>query len=476
MAEDVSHPLLAQALRQGRPVVAERLSAAELERWENNVRSLAGGHRGWEVGAAYCAASEQVVELTDAAGLTDWTELGRRLTVQSATVGLAYFRASASVLAHFGVDRLGAWADLALRLRAGSRHRDAVAARLLEDSPALLTHLDLTGLAELADLLREVARRADEHAVSLLSLVSGGLGRVAEPLRRPLLRLIARQAATNWPAARSTWSVAPDLLRDLNHEQALELLPAAAEVADQSASLGGSLLTEGAHALGRVEPARRPELLALLRSTAALSAERAVDLARSAPALLGQYSAVELAAWAESGWQLLRENPDAAAAHFRRQSRRAEMQLTAANPGLGFAEVAPVLSTYAQALTGYAAKLQTNAELTERGLGLLGSELPTTDGQAIFLPERVDAYASKAENFAYYKVLATHQAARLEFGTFNVGRTTDDGRRTGGEPESGIAGRRDGGTVGQGDGVRTDRRRSSGDERSSRPVAVTTSP
>jgi hypothetical protein len=36
----------------------------------------------------------------------------------------------------------------------------------------------------------------------------------------------------------------------------------------------------------------------------------------------------------------------------------------------------------------------------------------------VFLPEFVDEHVEKRQNFAVYKVYATHQSAHLEFGSF----------------------------------------------------------
>ena len=43
---------------------------------------------------------------------------------------------------------------------------------------------------------------------------------------------------------------------------------------------------------------------------------------------------------------------------------------------------------------------------------------PSTEGSTVYLPEYVDEHVDKEQNFAVYKVYATHQAAHLEFGSF----------------------------------------------------------
>lgn len=50
---------------------------------------------------------------------------------------------------------------------------------------------------------------------------------------------------------------------------------------------------------------------------------------------------------------------------------------------------------------------------------LIHPNLPAGYENTIFLPLYVDRYDSREENFAWYKVSATHQASHIEFGTFN---------------------------------------------------------
>jgi hypothetical protein len=43
----------------------------------------------------------------------------------------------------------------------------------------------------------------------------------------------------------------------------------------------------------------------------------------------------------------------------------------------------------------------------------------TTDGERIFLPGRVKEFKEEDTNFMLYKVLATHEEAHLEYGSFD---------------------------------------------------------
>ncbi|MDO8672159.1 MAG: hypothetical protein Q7O66_12140 [Dehalococcoidia bacterium] len=84
-------------------------------------------------------------------------------------------------------------------------------------------------------------------------------------------------------------------------------------------------------------------------------------------------------------------------------------------------QVKEILRRYCQGLTAKGIQIYATKDLTDRGIGWSSVEQPATEGTSIFLPTTVDEYAIADHNFAHYKVLATHQAAHLEFGTFEFG-------------------------------------------------------
>ena len=76
------------------------------------------------------------------------------------------------------------------------------------------------------------------------------------------------------------------------------------------------------------------------------------------------------------------------------------------------------MEMYCRALAGAEIKLSPTDALVEKNIGWVSNESPTTEGSTVFVPTVVDRYASKEENYAWFKVVSTHQVAHLEFGSF----------------------------------------------------------
>jgi von Willebrand factor type A domain len=87
------------------------------------------------------------------------------------------------------------------------------------------------------------------------------------------------------------------------------------------------------------------------------------------------------------------------------------------NSAASLDKVSEILRLYAKALSGRPIHLLSSAEHGPRGVGW---QRPSEKGQAVIikLPAKIDRFPTEKENFAWYKVILTHQAGHLEFGTF----------------------------------------------------------
>ena len=102
-----------------------------------------------------------------------------------------------------------------------------------------------------------------------------------------------------------------------------------------------------------------------------------------------------------------------------------------------------VLTMYCRALAGQRVELRPTDELQDKGIGWTSSDYATTEGNNIFLPAFVERYGTKDENFAWFKVIATHQVGHLEFGSFRF-RFDKPSTVFAAEEQRAVLGKRDG--------------------------------
>jgi len=86
---------------------------------------------------------------------------------------------------------------------------------------------------------------------------------------------------------------------------------------------------------------------------------------------------------------------------------------------LKLSRIQDIIRNYGRALSGRGIEIQALKDLVAKNIGWIDSDLPTTDGTTIFLPDAVNLFTTEDENFAWYKVITTHQVGHIEFGSFD---------------------------------------------------------
>ncbi|MEK7215985.1 MAG: hypothetical protein AAB289_10360, partial [Chloroflexota bacterium] len=123
--------------------------------------------------------------------------------------------------------------------------------------------------------------------------------------------------------------------------------------------------------------------------------------------------------WVGEGMEVLGEQPGAGVAYFRLESGRSHAALRRYSRGVELTQVGDLLRLYCKALSGRDVLIMPTEDLTRKGMGWTAEGQPTTEGSAIYLPSLLQSYPTRQQNFDCLKVCATHQAAHLEFGSFD---------------------------------------------------------
>ena len=88
------------------------------------------------------------------------------------------------------------------------------------------------------------------------------------------------------------------------------------------------------------------------------------------------------------------------------------------SPAVELAPIREMLRLYCHALTERSVDLQDLKQLVEKNIGWSKNDVATSDGAAIFLPSVVERFDLQSDNFDFLKVMLTHQAGHIEFGSF----------------------------------------------------------
>ena len=412
-------PALSQDFEAAVEAVEPILEADELDNWMSAGLDVARHSlRSWEAAAEYFRASGPVLEQITYDRMREWCGVGIDLMETSPALAGALFRASPAVLPHLSVPQANDWAAQGKSLYKGTWKSGSLSAQYFDVSPQILPHLPLSQMRLLVELIDSLASHSYELASACLGMAPGVLSQLERADRAPFLEFGGVVAHTAWVDARVYFERGPTALRQVSADQRSRYLSLAGQVALQVGRLGHPYFIEAAQALSDVDKDIHEGLLELSEQLSVHSGDAAMEFLKSSPRVAQRLSIDDIARWQEFGLAILQQSVDGGEAFFRLESARGEEVMEALSSRVDLDRVSELIRMYCKALTGVDVGVKASEELTAKGVGWVDESSPTTEGTTIYLPEMVERYATKQENFSVYKVFATHQAGRLEFGSF----------------------------------------------------------
>jgi hypothetical protein len=361
-----------------------------------------------------------------------WGEQTLRLATTSGRLGATYARAFAAGIVHCATrdahleSRLRAWAGAITRTATASSWRGELLASHVADTGAELIEIFDDGAIEAwAEL---VARVGSVGRSPHLIAYPARSARFAPWIHERILRSALRSIAVSPQEAELMLLALTDTALVLSHacfSALLDALDHAPPSHDLTTAI--ALVPAVTHDLPTAEVTFLMEVAA--RASATMPAVLPAFLRTMGRALeQGGHKGVE--AWVRVGLEIGAENPSAACAHFRLETRTAHKVLTQHTASVTYDEMEGLVQRYLRMMARRPVR-------TASGPGIwLRPPLATTEEPIVRLPERVDLFPTAEENHAFYVLSATHAAGRWEYGTFEFRRSSYEAR---GSPSDGLA-------------------------------------
>jgi nitric oxide reductase activation protein len=412
-------PSVVEEFRSSLTELRPKLSEDELRSWAEEGLALAEHSlRSWEAAAEYYRVSPPVLQTLSPSAFRRWVHAGRELAEQSSVVATSYFRASPRAVTFLDEQRMTEWAMLGRHLYRGHWKSISLASMFFAAGPALLPLLTMEQLARLTSIVETVAERSYELATDCLDAAPHLFTLLSRDDRAPFLTLAGAVAEASWADVRQLFQRGATLLDPIEESQRTRLLLLGTQVAGHLGRHAYPLFAEATEALAQVDRDTHRDLLGLADELAVGSPSAAMEFLKSAPLVLQRIRPGDLARWHSAGRTILETTEAGGEAFFRLESGKGEDVLRQLSSRVDLTQAGGVLRLYCKALTGTDVSIQPATALAEKGIGWVSEERPSTEGTTVFLPEFVDEHVEKGQNFAVYKVYATHQSAHLEFGSF----------------------------------------------------------
>ena len=398
--------------------------------------------------------SPELVDRVGYDGLEKIADISSQVAPENSFVAARMLELSPELVDRVGYAGLEKVVGLSIQL---ARDHRSVAVRMLELSPELVDRVGYAGLEEIAALAHQVARYSWRTAVSLLGMSPALIDRVGRKGLEELAALSSTVARKDSFVAARVLELSPQLVEAVGLaclERIATLSTAvnkddgfiAAQVLDESPALVERLLTYGdtdlvrsvytfccrvaeeynwrtavrllretpdlfEHLYAHGDRAMVKAVYALCTQVAEHSGITGVSLLEASPGLINRVGYEGFEQLAARATELAQIGEGRATSFVRGESSEYAAFVASIVKGLELKRIKPFLAMYLNALLGYR-------------IELMEASSASTDGERIYLPDLVQEFREEDRNFLLYKVLATHEEAHLEYGSFEFELTT----------------------------------------------------
>ena len=367
------HSDVAVRLLEMSPELIDRVGYEGVERIAGLSSQVAKAHR--EIAVRLLEMSPELIDRAGYEGVERIASISTQVAKYSWRTAVSVLGMSPEFIDRVGYDGLEEVAAFCSQI---AKKDSFVAARLLEMSPELVNRVSNDCLEKIADLCRQVNKDDGFVAAKLLDECPDFIVE--------LLKYGDKEFVTG------VYGLSCQIAEDYNWRTAVRLLNECPDLFKQLHKYGDKGLVN--------------DVYALCTQVAEYSGSTAVSLLEVSPDLIDRVGYDGFEKVAAHAAELAKIGEGRAASFVRGESSEYAAFIDALTQGLALKKVKPVLANYLNALLGY------RIEIVEaRGA--------STDGARIYLPERVQEFREEDRNFTMYKVMATHEEAHLEYGSFD---------------------------------------------------------
>ena len=419
-AEADEHPAeLQHSLKESRQVLQVIFDQKELTLWENEAIAMANhSTRSWEASVEFVSSSTQVAKYLPFSSFLQWARSGSYLTKDSATLGAAYFRVGPEAVKHIQPNNLSRWAALGRSLYKGTWKSSTLSASFFDLSPSLLKALSFPDLETFTNLIESLSARSYDLAGECLTIGNTVLGSMGRE-RSSFLILWQTLSENSWRDIKGVLETYESSVSGIDEPLRNRFLSLTNLLVLHGAKDTPRFLAQGGSALGTLKTVEQEHILDLCERLLKRSPTSVAAFLNNLSVVINRVSMPQLDFWFDHGVGILSENPEGGLAYFKLESKTSEQMLEGLSSSIALEGISNLLHLYCSGLSGSDIEVKESSTLAGKNLGWVSADIATTEGKNVYLPAMMDVFPTKKSNFDWYKVVSTHQVARLEFGSFD---------------------------------------------------------
>ena len=196
-------------------------------------------------------------------------------------------------------------------------------------------------------------------------------------------------------------------------------LSLSARISEEQSADVVNFLHESSLALGSVDNYIHVNILNMADRLSRTNPNIVLNYFKGVPKALRRISINQLELWYDLGMSILKDNETAGIAFFSGESSRSEDMLEKLSVGVELSKVKDIMRLYCRALSAIDIEIAPQEQGDDaHGKSWVPMDQMLAEGANIYLPFVSEQFNTKDENFDWFKVMATHQIAHLEFKSF----------------------------------------------------------
>ncbi|HCU79917.1 MAG TPA: hypothetical protein DGN60_01990 [Chloroflexi bacterium] len=420
LSELLKHPTkLIEEFESALEIISTTKDLNELNVWANLGLSLANQtSRSWETAASYFYSSSQIANLIPHTYFVKWSHCGANLCKKSPQLATSYFQASPNVMTKLRSRHIETWANFGHTLYKETWKSGTLASKFFDSSPELISSLSMMEMETFVNFLDAISLKSIDTAIDCLDHCKKVFTSL-DKNKTAILSISSILLETNWKEVPSFLKISSEMLPEIHALQRPRFLDIIScfQESENSSNIPSTTL-QLSKSLSLIDQSIQGQIIGLAEQLLTISTEATSEFVLTAPNNLQRIDIGQIERWHKEGLNILLKNIDAGVSFFRVESSHSQQVIESLSSSVEFEKVKHLIEMYCQALAGSEIQIAPSEDLVDKNIGWISNESPSTEGSIVYLPSLIDRYNHKIDNFAWLKVVSTHQVGHLEFGSF----------------------------------------------------------
>lgn len=412
---------LSKKYTESRKVLETKLPEEILSQWENIGLDIAQlSSRSWEPALSYFAASAKVQQYLPSGQFLGWCKSGFNLSKESNKISESFLNSSPQTMIRLRPRYIEDWVTRVTKLYKGTWKSTNLTCKLFEYTPIILETLSFDQFCKLADFMEILSNRSydlsTEILESSLEIYSLNFQDIDE-----LIHLSVLITENDWRDIKPTYEVIKDQISKLPNAHTKITFDMTRRLHGLSGFKISDFLQLLVRTLSLANKNDNDQILHMTQQVVNNVPVATMDFLNNLPRLLDTLDIDQLDQWKSQGIRLAIDqdtNTSPATQFFKLQSKESQDLIDRISSSVELSRIKDLMKLYCTALSGEDVLVAGSKNITEKNIGWGESDLATSDGKTIYLPDVIKRYNKKDENFNFYKVLASHQQALTEYGSY----------------------------------------------------------